>query len=529
LREISLSFEPHSVERKNLSRTDTKDPYSIEQVTMTNHHSGSGPIDLEGIAHQAMIDAGFIPDLPPAAVTELQSLKPVSGPPGANSSSRDLRALLWSSIDDRKSRDLDQVEYAESLPNGNTRVLVGIADVDELVRQGSAIDAHAAENSTSVYTGFHTYPMLPEQLSTDQTSLMGGADRDAVVTEMVIAGDGTVRSSDVYTASLHNYAKLSYEAVGAWLDNQGPAPSEVSIVPGMEAQIRLQFKAAESLRALRKDHGALELDTIQTSPVIDSTGQLTDLAVTERNGARDLIENFMITANVTMAEFLKAKGGLSLRRVVRTPEHWPRIVEVARDLGVTLPPQPDSRALADFLTQQRAADAVHFPDLSLSIVKLLGPGEYTVLAPGDGAKDSGHFGLAVHDYTHSTAPNRRYADLVTQRLVKAALTNGPAPYTAAQLTAIAEHCTEREDAARKVERKMRKVAAALLLSRRIGEEFEAIVTGVTPQGTFARLRQPPVDGRIMRGEEGLRVGERIRVRLLATDPQKGFIDFGRSA
>ncbi len=493
---------------------------------MTHNHSGSASLDLNAIAHQAMVAANFVPDLSPAVLEQLRMLPGAAEPAAAVPSRRDLRRLLWSSIDDRKSRDLDQVEYAESLPNGNIRLLVGIADVDELVPKGSAIDLHAAENSTSVYTGFRTFPMLPEQLSTDLTSLVGGGDRSAIVTEMEVTPDGTVKSSDIYAALLHNYAKLSYEAVGAWLDERGPVPPEVANVPGMEAQIRLQSKVAECLRALRLEHGALELDTIQTSPVIDESGQLTALSVTERNGARDLIENFMITANVTMAQFLKAKGGLALRRVVRTPEHWPRIVEVARELGEQLPPQPDSRALANFLARRRTADPIRFPDLSLSIVKLLGPGEYTVESGQNEPEDSGHFGLAVHDYTHSTAPNRRYADLVTQRLVKAALNNTPAPYTREQLTAIAAHCTEREDAARKVERKMRKVAAALLLEHRIGEEFDAIVTGVTPKGVFARLRQPPVDGRVMRGEHGLRVGDKIRVKLLATDPEKGFIDFG---
>jgi len=489
---------------------------------MTNH---SASFDLNAMARQAVIDAGFVPDLPPAVQEELRTLSS----PAPTADARDLRSLLWSSIDDRKSRDLDQVEYAESLPNGDTRVLVGIADVDMLVKKGSAIDTHAAENTTSLYTGFRTFPMLPEELSTDKTSLNGGTDRAAIVTELIVATDGTVKSSDVYSALLHNYAKLSYEAVAAWIDDHQPMPPEVASVPGMEAQIRLQLTAAQHLRDLRKEHGALELDTIQASPVVNSEGQVTELSVVERNSARELIENFMISANVAMAEFLKAKGVTSLRRVVRTPEHWPRIVEIAVGLGDVLPAQPDSHALADFLTRQKAKDPEHFPDLSLAIVKLMGPGEYTVQKPGDPTSpaESGHFGLAVHDYTHSTAPNRRYADLVTQRLVKAAIKKAPSPYTDSELTAIAAHCTEREDAARKLERKLRKVGAALLLRDRVGEQFEAIVTGVTPKGTFARLCKPPVDGRVMRGEHGLRVGEKVRVKLLSTDPARGFIDFGR--
>jgi ribonuclease R len=468
-----------------------------------------------------------VPDTPPSVLAELRSLESQPKTAVADSSTRDLRSLLWSSIDDRKSRDLDQVEYAERLPNGDICVRVGIANVDALVQKGSAIDAHAAANGTSVYTGVRTFPMLPEQLSTDMTSLVGGADRSSIVTEMIVASDGTVKSSDVYSALLHNYAKLSYEAVGAWLDDKGPIPPEVAGVPKMDTQIRLQFEAAQNLRQLRREHGALELETIQASPVMNNNGQVTELSVVEQNSARDLIENFMIAANVAMAQFLTAKGALSLRRVVRTPEHWPRIVEIARELGEQLPAQPDSRALADFLAQRRTADPEHFPDLSLSIIKLLGPGEYTVQTPGTSGEQSIHFGLAVHDYTHSTAPNRRYADLVSQRLVKAVLGKGAGPYTEAELTAIAAHCTEREDAARKVERKMRKVGAAVLMQKRIGEVFDAIVTGATPKGIFARIIKPPVDGRIMRGEQGLRVGEKISVKLLDTNPQRGFIDFGR--
>jgi exoribonuclease-2 len=479
--------------------------------------------DLAAIAHQTMLDNGFVPDLPRSVLDELQSLETKATLPG--SSAQDLRSLIWSSVDDRKSRDLDQVEYAEKLPSGDIRVLVGIADVDESVPRGSSIDQHAATNCTSVYTGVRMFPMLPEKLSTDLTSLIAGADRSSVVTEMIVGADGAVKSTNVYPALVHNWAKLSYEAVGPWLDSDKPVPPEIEDVPGMEDQIRLQLEAAQHLRQMRKEHGALELETIEASPVVDSTGKVTDLSVTERNSARDLIENFMIAANVSMAQFLEAKNVCSLRRVVRTPERWPRIVEIAETLGEKLPPAPDSRALADFMTRRKAADPAHFPDLSLSIVKLLGPGEYTVDKPGGSSE--GHFGLAVSDYTHSTAPNRRYADLITQRLVKAALAKAPAPYSETELNTIAAHCTEREDAARKVERKMRKVAAAVLMRDRIGEVFDAIVTGVTPKGTFVRTLRPPVDGLVVHGEEGLRVGEKIQVKLISTDPQRGYIDFGR--
>jgi len=492
---------------------------------MPNHHSQS--LDLVSIARQAMLDAGFIVEPAAAVEREIEELATKRPNPDAGSSIRDLRSLKWSSIDDRKSKDLDQAEYAEALPNGDIRVLVAIADVDAFVHKGSAIDEQAQANGTSVYTGVRTFHMLPEELSTQLTSLVGGADRSSIVTEMTVDSNGEVRAREVYPALIHNYAKLSYEAVGAWLDNNGAMPGEISAVPGMEDQVRLQFEAARRLHDLRRAQGALELDTIKADPVVDNEGRVIDLSVTERNSARDLIENFMIAANVAMAEFLESKQVPMLRRVVRTPAHWDRIVEVAEELGERLPSQPDSRALGSFLEKRKAADRDHFPDLSLSIVKLLGPGEYTVQTASS-LEQSGHFGLAVNDYTHSTAPNRRYADLVTQRAVKAILENAAPPYNEAQLTEIAKHCTEREDAARKVERKMRKVAAAVLFKDRLGEVFPAIVTGVTPKGTFARTIKPPVDGRIMRGEHGLRVGDKVKVKLLEVDAPRGFIDFARN-
>jgi exoribonuclease-2 len=367
--------------------------------------------------------------------------------------------------------------------------------------------------------------MLPEELSTGLTSLNAGEERLAIVTELVLTRDGVVKSIDIYRALLKNHSKLSYEAVGAWLDGKDSVPRGVAAVPGLEAQIRLQFESAKDLGELRKQHGALELGTIQASPVVDDQGKVTTLVEVEQNGARDLIANFMIAANVAMAQFLEAKGGPSLRRVVRAPKYWSRIVELAADLGEQLPDSPDSRALADFLVRRKTADPAHFPDLSLAVVKALGPGEYAVQLPGE--EGEGHFGLAVQDYTHSTAPNRRFADLVTQRLVKAALEGKPVPYSNEDLNQIAEHCTERDAAARKVERKLRKVAAALLLRDKIGQEFKAIVTGVSEKGTFARVISPPVDGRVMRGEHGLRVGDSARVRLLSVEPEHGFIDFAR--
>lgn len=472
-----------------------------------------------------MIAAGFLPDFSAAVKLEVEALvtEPHASPVSA---ARDLRELLWSSIDDRRTRDLDQVEFAEALSNGDTRLLIGIADVDAFVPRGSATDEHASENCTSVYAGVKTFPMLPEQLSTDLTSLVEGEDRLVIVTEMVVTPDGTVKTTDFYSAMVRNHAKLSYESVGDWLDGKAGVPDRVKKVTGLEVQIRLQHQTADRLGELRRQNGAIELGTIQVTPVVDDQGSVKELREIEQNSARDLIANFMISANVEMAEFLEAKGGPSLRRVVQTPKYWSRIVEIAADLGEKLPVTPDSLALAGFLARRKQADPLHFPDLSLAVVKSLGPGEYTVQVPGEDGE--GHFGLAVSDYTHSTAPNRRYADVVTQRLVKAAIADKPAPYTVVELRRIADQCTDRDNASRKVERKMRKVAAAILLDDRIGEVFEAIVTGATDKGTFARLLKPPVDGRIMRGERGLRVGDKVKVRLVATDPERGFIDFARA-
>ncbi len=488
---------------------------------MTKVNPNNNPIDLTEIARQTMIEEGFKPDIPDAVQNEVRRLVAQKSLP--KSSTRDLRSLLWSSIDNQTSRDLDQVEFVQRLDDDRIDVLIGVADVDAFASKGTATDYHASENTTSVYTGVKTFPMLPEELSTDVTSLVAGEDRLAVIIDFVVAKDSSTTTPEVYPAIVHNYAKLSYELVGDWLEHDSPTPTEIANVPQLEQQIRLQFEVARSLRELRRKQGALELATIQAVPVTDDKGRVVDFAVAEPNAARDIIENFMVAANVAMAQFLEQNSVMSLRRVVRTPENWPRIVDLARELGETLPQQPDAGALEDFLEVRKRADPSHFPDLSLAIIKLLGPGEYAVQVPGQ--ESEGHFGLAVHNYTHSTAPNRRYADLITQRLLKACIAKNSPPYAREQLNEIATHCTERENAARKVERKMRKVAAAVLLADRIGEEFEAIVTGITPKGTFARVLKPPVEGLIVKGKEGLQVGQQVRVRLLATEPAKGFIDF----
>jgi exoribonuclease-2 len=396
--------------------------------------------------------------------------------------------------------------------------------VDALVPKGSATDQHAAAETTSVYTGVATFPMLPDALSTDLTSLRDAQDRLSIVIELRVLDSGEVKSHDIYPAWLHNRAKLAYSSTGAWLEGHGPVPPAIAAVAGMEAQLHLQQEISEHLRSLRKQHGALTFGSVEATPVVQN-GEVTGLTVNQHTVAEDIIESFMVAANVAMAQYLREKGSLSIRRVVRTPKRWDGIQIIAAKFGVKLPPTPDARALSTFLEQRHAADPAHFPDLSLSVVKLLGPGEYIVEHPG--AEHEGHFGLAVQDYTHSTAPNRRYADLVTQRLLKATCTSAPGPYSESELTAIAAHCTEREDAARKVERLMRKVIAANLLSGRIGEVFDGIVTGASPKGTYVRLLKKPAEGRVIHGTQGLNVGDTVRVKLASVDIAKGFIDFDR--
>ena len=475
--------------------------------------------DIHAAARRAMLASGFIPEAPAEVAAEVaKDVDPASTPLGAV---RDLRALPWSSIDNDSSLDLDQLEVAEKMPNGDVRVRVAIADVDGTVPKGSATDRFAQANSVSVYTGVVTYPMLPPQLSTHLTSLGQDADRPSVVIEFVVNSSGDVSAHDVYLARVKNQAKLAYSNVGAWLDNRGTiAPAATPVI---QEQLRLQDGVAQALRANRGRRGALSLDTIEAQTVMRAD-KTVSVELVEKTRASRLIEDFMIAANVAMAEFLDDKKSPSLRRVVRTPERWDRIVALAAGFGEKLPATPDASALEAFLVKRQAADPTHYPDLSLSVVKLIGPGVYEMHMPG--TADTGHFGLATHDYTHATAPNRRFADLVTQRLLKAALAGAPSPYTSAELTTIAAHCTEREDAARKVERQVRKEAAAESVANRVGQSFDAIVTGVSPKGTFVRIVTPPIEGRVMRGEQGLDVGDKIRAKLLSTDPVHGFIDFG---
>jgi VacB/RNase II family 3'-5' exoribonuclease len=474
--------------------------------------------DMPAAVRHAVRAAGFEPDLDDAARRQLDA---ITAPVSLEHDVRDLRDRLWSSIDNNESRDLDQVEVAEALADGAIRLTVGIADVDSLVPKDSPLDKHAFANCTSVYTGVEVFSMLPEKLSTDFTSLNEGEDRLAIAIETVVGANGVVVSHDVYRAMVRNTAKLTYEGVGAYFEG-GAVPDKVAGNPALVEQIRLQREAATRLKAERIRNGALEFDTIEATPVARD-GRIVDLRVVHKNRARDLIEDFMIASNIAIAKYLESQQRAGIRRVVREPQRWHRIVDIAKQHGVRLPADPDSRALASFLIERRTADPDHFPDLSLSIVKLMGPGVYALDLPG---KDpGGHFGLAAHDYSHATAPNRRYADLVTQRLVKAALAGRPAPYTHDELTAIAARCTERENAENKVERTVRKTAAALLLRDRIGHTFNAIVTGASTKGTFARTLDPPAEGMVVKSYAGFDVGDKVRVRLLSADPVRGHIDF----
>ena len=479
---------------------------------------------LQGIARRAMVEHGLLPDFSPAALAETEASAKAAAQAGP--SIRDLRGLLWASIDNDDSRDLDQLTVAQPMADGVVKILVAVADVDATVKEGSAIDAHARTNTTSVYTAAEVFPMLPEKLSTDLTSLGEGQERLAIVIEMVVAPDGAHTGSSVYRAVVLNRAKLAYNAVAVWLEGRGPAPQRLAAVAGLDEQLRVQDRVAQAMRNLRHQHGALSLQTLEARAVFDGD-VLADLVPDEQNRAKELIEDFMIAANGATAKFLEQKGCPSLRRVLRTPERWERIVEVAAGLGERLPTEPSARALEEFLAKRRQADPARFPDLSLSVVKLLGSGEYVVEPPGQRA--DGHFGLAVKDYTHSTAPNRRFPDLVTQRLVKAGIDDRPVPYGNDELNALARHCTDQEDNAAKVERQVRKSAAAQLLTSRIGEQFDAIVTGASEKGTWVRILQPPVEGKVVRGFEGLDVGDRVRVQLIHTDVEHGFIDFVRSS
>ena len=481
---------------------------------------------LQSIAHKAMLERGLLPDFSTQVLAELERLQmpvvtevvPAKDPLGI----RDMQNLPWASIDNDDSRDLDQLTVAEAMPGGKVKIMVAVADVDSLVKEGSAIDEHARHNTTSVYTAARIFPMLPEKLSTDLTSLNLNEQRLALVVEMELDVGGSLLDSEIYRAHVRNRAKLAYNSIASWLDGNGTVPEAVSSVPGLDENLRMQDKAAQSMKKLRHVLGALSLETIEAKPVFDGD-QIRALEREEKNRAKQIIEDFMIAANGVTARYLSASKFPSIRRVVRIPKRWDRIVEIAAEHKFRLPEIPDSKALEEFLVREKAADPIHFPDLSLAVIKLLGSGEYIAELPEEDAP--GHFGLAVKDYGHSTAPNRRYPDLLTQRLLKAAMEGKPAPYNKDDLDVLAAHCTEAEDAATKVERQVAKSAAALLLESRIGEQFDSIVTGASEKGTWVRLLNIPVEGKLVEGFEGLDVGERARVQLIETNVEQGFIDF----
>ena len=482
---------------------------------------------LLSIAYRAMIERGLLPDFSADAIAELDKIQAPAALKG--DLTRDLRDLLWASIDNDDSLDLDQLSVAEGMPGDKIKILVAVADVDSLVENGSAIDRHARHNTTSVYTAARIFPMLPEKLSTNLTSLNFNGDRLAIVVEMVVGADGSVQESDIYRALVRNHAKLAYNRVAAWLEGSGSVPDAIAAVNGLAENLRMQDRAAQRLKKLRHVHGALSLETVEARPVFDGD-QIRDLEAEEKNRAKEIIEDFMIAANGVTARYLSSRKLPSIRRVVRTPKRWDRIVEIAQEHGFQLPASPNSKALEAFLTAEKAADPLRFPDLSLAVIKLLGAGEYIAELPADTTMQpefAGHFGLAVRDYAHSTAPNRRYTDLITQRILKAAIEGKSLRYSYDELGVLAHHCTEEEDAANKVERQVGKSAAALLLESRIGEQFDAIVTGASSKGTWVRLLHMPVEGKLVQGFEGMDVGNRMRVQLIGIDVERGYIDFKR--
>ena len=490
---------------------------------MNNANLGQHRTRLQQIARRAMLERGLLPDFSTQALAQLNEI--AESIPHADESIIDLRNNLWCSIDNDDSNDLDQLTVAMAIPGGATKILIAVADVDGSVKKSTALDDHARRNTTSVYTAAQIFPMLPEKLSTDITSLNFESDRLALIVEVTIADDGSLQGSDIYQGLVRNQAKLAYNSVAGWLEGTAPMPKTIASVKGLAENLLLQNRVAQKLKVLRHFHGALDLETIETRPVFDGD-EIKDLAAEKRNSAKTIIEDFMIAANGVTARFLAAKRFPAMRRIVRTPKRWERIVELAAEQNYVLPQKADAKALDQFLAAAKIADPLRFPDLSLSVIKLLGPGEYVIELPGENS--IGHFGLAVKDYTHSTAPNRRFPDLITQRLLKAAIMGSPVPYTTDELALLAKHCTETEDTAKKVERQVEKSAAAILLESRMGEEFDAIVTGASNKGTWVRLLSPPVEGRLTVGFEGEDIGHKLRVRLIRTDVERGYIDFDKS-
>ena len=476
--------------------------------------------DLSRIAVIVMKEKGLEPDFSKEIHDQLSEINS----PGIDDDPKiqDLTHLLWCSLDNDDSRDLDQLTTCTEISNGSYKIFIAIADVDVLIKKNTPIDEHAQLNTASVYTSARIFPMLPEKLSTNLTSLNFNEPRLALVTEIVIGSTGDVQGSTIYRAKVLNKAKLAYDAVSDWIIGNSPVPLAISSVPGMDLQITNQDQIAQKLRAKRHEAGSLQLEIFQPKAIFEGE-RIIGIAEQEHNRGRQLIEEFMIATNESTAHFLQKKGIPSLRRIVRSPDRWLRIVELAKQYGEALPNDPDSKALSEFLAKRHLADPLRFPDLSLIVVKLMGPGEYVLERPG--ADPIGHFGLAVQDYMHSTAPNRRYPDLITLRMLKHAIANQPSPYDNQELYSLAVHCTTQEDAIRKVERRVRKSEAALFLEPYIGKDFDGVITGITPNYGWVRIFNPPAEGMLLKLPRDAAIGNKLRVKLVSTDVELGHINF----
>jgi exoribonuclease R len=511
------------------------------------YRTGGQGFNLAGAALDEMHAAGFKPEFGKGVDEQVADIREALANRKPEPAVEDLRSLGWSSIDNDTSRDLDQIEFAERIPEG-IKLRVAIGDVAAAVAKGSPIDKHAQDQTQTIYTAVKNFPMLPFDLSTDMTSLNEDADRFAVMMTFTVGPTGAMSDEKVSRAFVRNRAQLAYSRVGPWLENtasgasmgsafdlrsdsarsaQPQAESEAQRSPALPTgwladQLKLQDEAAQALHKARVENGALEFHRAEADPVV-SDGKVVDVQEAIHNRAMDLIEDLMVAANGVMARTLRKGGRSGLQRVVRIPVRWDRIVELAAEHGGALPTSPDSVALNDFLETQRKNDSIHYPDLAVAVIKLMGPGEYMLMRPND--DPTGHFGLAARDYTHSTAPNRRYPDLVTQRILHAMIDNAPAPYSDQELMAIAQHCNDADKALRKIERDMQKRVAAVALAGRIGQTFAGVVTGSSDKGVYVRTFSPPAEGRVMQGGDNLDVGDKVTVRLIHTDPARAFIDF----
>jgi exoribonuclease R len=510
---------------------------------------GSRGFDLAHAAVEELHEAGFKPEFGRDVQEQVSEIERDIAHWGDAKSAADLRGLGWSSIDNDTSKDLDQIEVAERVPTG-IRLHIAIGDVAAAVEKGSPIDEHAQNQTQTIYTAVKNFPMLPLELSAGLTSLNENEDRLAILMSFTVASNGELLDETVSRSWVRNRAQLAYSRVGPWLDAGGNDPKNVVNLRSDSArehdsdeaastrmdgdrnlradwlaeQLKLQDEATEALHRTRIAAGALDFHKAEAEPVL-MDGHIASVHEVTQNRAMHLIEDLMVAANGVMARALRKGGRSGLQRVVKTPERWNRIVALAQRTGRTLPEQPDSVELNKFLQAQRESDPDHYPDLAVAVIKLMGPGEYMLMRADD--DPTGHFGLAARDYTHSTAPNRRFPDLVTQRILHAMMDDAPPPYTDGELAAIAQHCNEADKALRKIERRMQKRVAAVAMSGHVGEDFKAVVTGSSDKGVYARVIEPPFEGRVVEGEYGLDVGDVVRVKLIHTDPARAFIDLAR--